>query len=79
MGWYVYVLISRKRTYVGITTDCFRRLQQHNGNAPGGAKSTRAGRPWKLGLIIGPFDSRSVASKVEYDVKQLRGRARLRW
>jgi len=81
MDWYVYVLVStrRTRTYVGISTDCDRRLRQHNGALPGGAKSTRAGRPWGIGIVYGPFDNRSEASKIEYRVKKLRGRNRLNW
>lgn len=80
MRWFVYVLVSTTniRTYVGISTDPPRRLKQHNGRLPGGAKSTRAGRPWKIGTTYGPFD-RSEASKVEYQVKKLRGQKRLQW
>ena len=45
MKWTVYLLAAAKRTYVGITTDLRRRLDQHNGERRGGARSTRAGRP----------------------------------
>lgn len=78
MAWYVYVLLSCKgSTYVGITTDVVRRLQQHNGELKGGAKTTSRERPWSLGCIYGPYKDRSAASKVEFQVKQLRGQARL--
>ncbi len=79
MSWSVYVLQSEtlERTYVGITTEVERRLEQHNGDLPGGAKSTRQGRPWILGTTFGPFETRSEASRIEYEVKQLRGRERL--
>lgn len=79
MPWTVYVLVSESAgtTYVGITTDLERRLQQHNGLAPGGAKSTRAGRPWAVGASYGPYDERGEAQSVEYQVKRERGRARL--
>ena len=79
MVWFVYVLVSTRRTYVGISTDCDRRLKQHNGSLRGGAKSTRAGRPWRIGIVYGPYDSRSAASKIEYRIKKLRGRKRLDW
>ena len=81
MAWVVYVLRSESRaaTYVGITTDPERRLGQHNGLAPGGAKATRAGRPWELGAIYGPYDSRGDASRAELQVKKLRGLDRLSW
>lgn len=78
--WVVYVLVGRRgRTYVGITTDPQRRLQQHNGELPGGAKSTRAHRPWRIGATHGPYEKRGEAQSVEYRVKKLRGQKRLQW
>lgn len=79
--WTLYVLWSstRRRTYVGITTDLARRLRQHNGEVAGGARSTRVGRPWTVGASYGPFANRSLASKAERALKRVRGRARLRW
>ena len=76
--WFVYVLVSRAgRTYVGVTTDVERRLGQHNGLKPGGARATRAGRPWRVGRILGPLPSRGRALSLEYQVKRLKGRRRL--
>lgn len=79
--WSVYVLRSRSsaRTYVGIALDVKRRVAQHNGRLPGGAKSTRAGRPWRVGKVFGPFETRGEAQRVEAAIKRLRGAARLRW
>jgi predicted GIY-YIG superfamily endonuclease len=78
--WVVYVLVSASgRTYVGITTDQLRRLAQHNGEARGGARATRAGRPWQVGAVYGPYRDRGSALRVEYAVKRLRGRRRLTW
>ena len=81
MTWIVYALISEAsgHTYVGITTDPERRLAQHNGERPGGARATRAGRPWSLAARWGPFDERGQAQRVEHQVKRLRGSARLGW
>ncbi len=78
-GWYVYVLVSevRRRTYVGISTDPGRRLLQHNGERPGGARSTRAGRPWARAQLHGPFETRGEALRIERALKQRRGEARL--
>jgi len=80
-GWTVYVLHSRsaERTYVGITRDVRRRLQQHNGVAPGGARATRPGRPWRVRATFGPFPTRAEAQRVEHAVKRRRGAERLRW
>ena len=76
--WFVYVLVSRAgRTYVGVTTDVDRRLGQHNGIRRGGARATRAGRPWRIGRILGPLPSRGRAQALEYQLKRLKGRRRL--
>jgi len=71
----VYLLASERSdaTYVGVTTDVERRLAQHNGELPGGAKSTRAGRPWRVARVWGPYDSRGRAQTMEYRVKRRRG------
>lgn len=76
--WTVYVLIScdLRRTYVGITTDLDRRLEQHNGRQPGGARATRQGRPWRLAVTLGPCATRSEALRLEVALKRKRGRAR---
>ena len=77
--WWVYVLVSNdaSRTYVGITVALDRRLAQHNGDEPGGASSTRAGRPWRVGVTHGPFVTRSEAQVLEAALKRRRGHARL--
>lgn len=77
--WWVYVLRSKSasRTYVGITIDQERRLAQHNGELPGGARSTRAGRPWTIATSYGPFAARGDALRAEYRVKRERGDERL--
>ena len=74
-SWLVYVLQSQaiKATYVGISTDVERRLQQHNGELPGGARSTRRGRPWQLLAVSGPMASRGSALQLEYRVKSVPG------
>jgi predicted GIY-YIG superfamily endonuclease len=81
MTWTAYVLCSETRdvTYVGITVDLERRLAQHNGEQKGGARSTRSGRPWRIGADYGPYEDRSEAQRAEYRLKQLRGAERLSW
>lgn len=79
--WWVYVLVSEENgeTYVGVTTDLDRRVEQHNGALPGGAKRTTRGRPWKLAKKHGPCLDRSEAQTVEYELKRRRGAERLSW
>lgn len=74
--WYVYVIVSDNTYYVGSTNNVERRLRQHNGELRGGAKFTR-GRAWKVGVVYGPYSSRSSAQKIEVRVKRLRGAKRL--
>ncbi len=81
MDWTVYLLCSEVRevTYVGIALDLERRVAQHNGELKGGARSTRAGRPWVLVASFGPYGSRSEAQRAECRLKRLRGLGRLDW
>lgn len=81
MDWTVYVLRSKAgtETYVGITHDLDRRLRQHNGELPGGARTTHRGRPWSVATTYGPFSSRGEAQSAEASVKRLRGAERLSW
>jgi len=77
--WLVYVLVSTRcnRTYVGIAKNPVRRLGQHNGLSPGGARSTRAGRPWELAVTYGPYPDRGRAQRVEARLKKASGLQRL--
>lgn len=56
--------------YTGITTDCDRRLREHNESPSLGAKYTRTRRPvsmvWRENVA-----NRSLAAKREYAIKQL--------
>jgi predicted GIY-YIG superfamily endonuclease len=78
-SWWVYVLVSRTSgsTYVGTTADAERRLRQHNGLEPGGARRTRAGRPWHCARLHGPFDDRGAAQSAEARLKRVRGSKRV--
>lgn len=78
--WWAYVLASTTgaRTYVGCTRRPRQRLAQHNAELPGGARSTRAGRPWRLVGRCGPFAGRGEAQAAEYRLKRLAPALRMR-
>ncbi len=78
MSWIVYLLVSRSidfynHTYVGITKDLNRRVNQHNGIITGGAKSTRAKRPYAIANYIENVANRSIASQMEFLIKAQKG------
>ncbi|WP_417293023.1 GIY-YIG nuclease family protein [Desulfovibrio porci] len=67
--WHVYLLECADGTlYCGITTDLARRLAQHNGLAPGGARYTSGRRPVRL-LASRACARKSVALRLECAVK----------
>lgn len=69
--WQVYLLLCRDGSlYCGSTTNLERRLAQHNGALPGGARYTRARRPTEL-LASVACPSRSEALKLEREIKSL--------
>lgn len=69
--WHVYLLQCRDGTlYCGITTDPDRRLLQHNGLLPGGARYTRGRRPVRL-LACRVCPNRSKALRLEKTIKSL--------
>ena len=70
-AWSVYLLLCADGTYYcGIAFDPQKRLERHNGAAPGGAKYTRSRRPCVL-LASAPCASRGEALKLERAVKAL--------
>ena len=69
MSWYVYILKCADNTlYTGITTDCERRIKQHNNGK--GAKYTRVRTPVTI-VYQEPSESRSSATKREIAIKKL--------
>ncbi len=73
--WYCYLLRSetkRNRTYVGSTCDLHRRLRQHNGKRTGGARYTRAFRPWRHARVVKGFPDRTRALQFEWAWKHPR-------
>ncbi|MGQ0672455.1 MAG: GIY-YIG nuclease family protein [Hyphomicrobium sp.] len=71
MGFWLYIVECADGTlYTGIATDVPRRLAQHNGVKPKGARYTSARRPVTL-VFEASFATRSAASKEEARIKRL--------
>ena len=69
-NWFVYILrCSDNSLYTGVTTDCERRLHEHN-HSPRGAKYTKARRPVSL-TYREEAASRSAAQQREAQIKRL--------
>jgi len=76
-AWQVYLVECADKTlYCGVTTDIARRVDQHNGNIPGGARYTRSRRPVRL-VASRPCRDRSEALRLEYRVKHMERSAKL--
>jgi len=69
--WFVYLLeCADGSLYCGVTTELARRLAEHNGERPGGARYTKTRRPVRLAASAS-FPDRSSACKAEAKVKRL--------
>jgi putative endonuclease len=69
--WHVYILECADGTfYCGIAKDPAKRLEEHNGALPGGARYTRGRRPVRL-LAGRECESKSEALKFELAIKAL--------
>jgi putative endonuclease len=77
--WFVYILKSPTlpKLYTGVTPDLPLRLKKHNGEVSGGAKFTRAGRPWDMAYYEGPM-SQIEALRRERAIKKLDHKAKLK-
>lgn len=75
--WYLYMIeCDNGSIYTGIATDVVSRFLAHACGK--GAKYTRAHRPRALLLAV-RYPNRSVASKAEYEFKQLTARQKRFW
>ncbi len=70
--WLVYILrCADDSLYTGVATDVVRRLAEHNGELPGGARYTRGRRPVQL-LYSEQVASRAEACRREAAIKRLK-------
>ncbi len=74
--WFSYMLVSLNakylnQTYIGVTTDLNRRLDEHNGiiSTSKITKSTVYRRPFKYQCVAQYFQTRGDAQKFEYKIK----------
>ena len=69
--WWVYFLSCADGTlYTGITTDPTRRVAEHNGIRPGGARYTAARKPVQL-VYVEASATRSTAGQREHQLRTL--------
>ena len=69
--WFVYLVRTASGIlYTGSSTDPARRLRQHLGELPGGAKALRGKAPLQL-VWQYQAPNRSIASQWEYQLKRL--------
>lgn len=76
--WYIYLIRNsdNSRLYCGVTTDPNRRIRQHNGEIPGGAKATRAKRPWSF-VYLTNAPTKSAALRREIVIKKMTRKEKL--
>jgi len=70
-SWFVYMVrCGDNSLYTGIAKDVERRIHEHNSNDTLGAKYTKGRRPVAL-VYQEACESRSAASRREYEIRQL--------
>ena len=71
-GWTLYLIYSpsRRRSYLGITTNVKRRVRQHRGELRGGARATtRIASDWELVCYVTGLRDKSTACRWERIIK----------
>lgn len=69
-SWYIYIIENRLgQFYTGITCDPKRRIAQHRGERPGGAKALKGKSPLVFRAVFEVAD-KQLAMKLEYRVKR---------
>ena len=69
--WRVYIIeTDRGHLYTGVTTSIERRLAEHSGDRPGGAKFFRGQAPRRV-MYVEPAVDRAAAQRREHVIKRL--------
>lgn len=70
----VYCLANKSRThsYIGKTNDFSRRHKQHNGKLSGGARYTKAHRPWSRLFTVHGLATNKGVLQLEWAIKHRR-------
>ena len=72
-AWYVYLLTTGSRTYVGASVDPARRLRQHNREIKGGARATASEAPnWCIAATV-HVGAKIKALSLEWHAKRAKG------
>ena len=73
--YYIYILFSTKsdKYYIGLTSDVYRRLEQHN-NPSAFNKYTSKHLPWQLKIFFEVSDTRGEAMIIERFIKKQKSR-----
>lgn len=78
--YFVYILrCGDGSLYTGLSTDPARRLSEHAEGGSKGARYTRGRQPLELAWQSAPLPDRRSASQLEYKLKQLTRKQKLKW
>ncbi len=76
-SWFIYIVrCADDSLYTGITKNIIRRIDEHNNDNRTAAAYTRGRRPVEL-VYQECYQTRSQASKREYQIKRLRRKEKL--
>lgn len=72
--WLVYCICNKSRThsYIGKTNDISRRERQHAGEISGGARYTKAHRPWSRLFTVHGLTTNKGVLQLEWAIKHRR-------
>ena len=80
-NYYCYMIVNDKNhTYIGITNNINKRLDQHNGKIANGAKHTKKSNNWVYYYILGGDNlTKSLISSFEWYWKHRKSKITDKW